>query len=159
METIINKEDLCALCPQVDIKSKGRMLAAIATAVSIAIIVVAAIVKEMEDLSTILMTIGVISLVASLAKLIGPGKRLTYRPTGERIFRVSLDHPTQAAESVEEALKKGDYQRVKELATRQSAPLMTVVYGTKSGSFFAGQTLQYIPYEYQPLTKAYLFTK
>lgn len=159
MKSIMYKEELCALCPQIEMRSKSRVAAIVSTLFAVAIIAASAMIKDMEDLSTVLMTVGVVALVASLAKLFGPGKKLTYRPSGERVMRVTLSHTQEVAQELESALSRGDYKQVVALASKESAPLMTIVYRTPSGSLFAGQSFQYIPYEYQPLTKAYLFAK
>jgi hypothetical protein len=131
----------------------------VATLLSIAIVALSVILRESEDLSTVLLTVGVVALVASLAKFANPSKRLVYLPTGERVVCVSLNHPKELAERVEHALGSGNGDLLKALAVDQSAPLMTVLYTTPSGSLFAGQTHHYVPYEYKPLTKVYLFTE
>lgn len=155
----MNKEGLCDVCPQVEMRYQSRLMPVVATLLSIAIIVLSAMLKEKEDLSTVLLTVGVVALVASLAKLAIPSRRLVYLPTGEKIVCVSLNHPKELAERVEHALASGNQELLKALAVGQSAPLMTVLYTTSSGSLFAGQTLHYVPYEYKPLTKVYLFTE
>lgn len=159
MENIMYKEGLCDHCPQVEIRYKSRLMPVVATLLSVAVVVLSSMLKDMEDLSTVLLTIGVVALVASAAKLVAPSKVLIYTPTGEKIRRSSLSHKAELAERVEHALGSGNTELVRALAVKESAPLMTVLYSTPSESLIAGQTLEYIPYEYQPKSKVYIFTK
>lgn len=159
MENIMHKEGLCAHCPQVEMRYKSRLMPVVATLLSVAVVVLSFMLKEMEDLSTVLLTVGIVALVVSVIKLVSPSKVLIYTPTGEKVSRSSINHSAELIERVEHALSSGNVELLRALAAKESSPLMTVLYTTPSGSLLAGQTLQYIPYEYHPKTRVYIFTK
>ena len=87
-----------------------------------------------------------------------PGKRLIYTPTGEVVVAKIYNHPQGLEGRVEHALSSGNLELVKALAAKDGAPIVTVTYSTASGSFVAGQIFHYVPYEYEPLFKAYIVT-
>ena len=158
MDNIMNKDDLCAYCTQIEMRYKSRLLPVLGTMLAIAAIVAALAMKEDEDISTALLTLGIVLLIVAVVKLFAPGKRLIYTPTGEVVVAKTYNHPQGLEDRVEHALASGNLELVKALAAKDGAPIVTVTYSTASGSFVAGQIFHYVPYEYEPLTKVYIQT-
>lgn len=154
----MDKDDLCAYCSQVERKYRSRLLPVLGTMLSIAVIVAASAMKDSEDVSTALLTLGVVLLIVAVVKLFAPGKRLIYTPTGEPVVAKTYNHPQGLESRVEHALEGGNLELVKALAAKEGAPIVTVTYHTTSGSFMAGQIFHYVPYEYEPLSKVYIRT-
>lgn len=159
MENILNKEALCALSNNIEITYRKRITPILLLLLSIGLIIVARRLYDAEDLSTIMLTVGVVVLIVALAKLIAPSRVMRYKPTGEKIVVHTLNHPLATTKEVERALRAGDLAYVEKLASKDNAPLMTIIYSTPSERFMAGQTLQYIPYEYTPMFEAVIIEK
>lgn len=115
--------------------------------------------KENESLATTLFVVGITLLGIGIVRLVAPGSILIYVPTGEKIQTKTYNHHQGLEGEVEHALAKGRVDSLKNLAAKENAPLVTVTYTTASGSLFAGQTLHYVPYEYEPISKVYIIEK
>lgn len=76
MNNILNKEDLCRYCTEVEERSVGRIVPAIITLVGIVLLVWASSLRDAEDWSVVLLTIGIVVLAIGVIKLIRP---LCYR--------------------------------------------------------------------------------
>ncbi|MBO5805341.1 MAG: hypothetical protein J6R10_00585 [Tidjanibacter sp.] len=159
MENILKKEALCALSNNIEITYRKRITPILLLLLSVGLIIVARRLYDAEDLSTIMLTVGVVVLIVAVVKLIAPSRVVRYKPTGEKIVTHTYNHPIETSKEVERALRSGDLEYVATLAAKENAPLMTVLYSTPSGRFVAGQTLQYIPYEYTPLFEAVIIEK
>lgn len=150
MKDITKREDLLALCGEIDVKSKSRFVPVMLLLVGIIIVVLAFVVKELDNLSTALLTVGFVLAVVGVVKCVRPGERLVYRPTGEVIGLRKLNHELEFKPNIECAIVDGNIEGIITLRADGSAPLMSVCWSTPSGSLFVGQLLQYIPYEYKP---------
>lgn len=151
MKNILKPIDLADACAEVEMKNNNRLVPAVVTLLGVVVVVISTMLADAENLSTMLLTLGVVVAGVGIVMLIRPGSKLIYRATGERIHRHSYSHPVERKERVMAALNEGKFDLVVSLDARQNAPLMSVIYRTTSGSFCAGQLLHYVPYEYEPL--------
>ena len=151
MKNIMTKSDLCTCCAEVEMRRSSRLLPAVMTLLGVAFVVAALVIKNVENLSTALLTVGVVVMGLGLFRLVKPRAVLVYTPTAEPVGRHHYAHPTERRERVENAIREGKTDLVAALDANQNAPLMSVVYKTSSGSFVAGQMYHYVPYEYEPL--------
>lgn len=160
MKNILNKESLCTHFPQVEIRSKSRLLPTITTLIGIIILSLSISLKDAENLSTALLTIGVVILAIGIIKLIRPSQMMVFASTGERVVRRIEGHSQEVKAEIEASLRSGDFEAITPLIAKGScAPLVSVTYTTPSGSLRIGQVLHYIPYEYEPLTEAFAHIK
>ena len=160
MKNILNKESLCAHFPEVAIRNKSRAIPIVVTLTGILILILSISLKEAENLSTALLTVGVVVVAIGIIKLIRPSQELIFVTTGERITRRTESHEQEVRSDIERALHSGNFEALASLSAKtSSAPLMSITYTTSTGSLRIGQVLHYIPYEYEPLTEAFAHIK
>lgn len=148
----MNKEDLCQFCSEVEERSAGRLIPAFVTLAGGLLLMWANSLSEASDWSVSVFTAGIVMLAIGIIRLIRPSRTLVYVATGEKVVRHFEGHPQEARADVEKTLGEGNFEHLTSLkATTSSAPLVSVIYTTASGSFRIGQLLHYVPYEYQPL--------
>ena len=156
MKNILNKESFCAHFPQVEIRYKSRLLPTITSLVGIIILSLSTSLKDAENLSTAILTIGVVILAIGIIKLIRPSQMMVFTVTGERVVRRMEGHTQEVKADIEASLRNGDFEAITPLISKSScAPLVSVTYTTPSGSLRIGQILHYVPYEYEPLSEVY----
>lgn len=148
----MNREDLCRYCSEVEERSAGRVVPAFVALVGVVLLVWASSLRDAEDWSVAVLTIGIVVLAIGIIKLIRPSRTLFYVATGEKVVRHFEGHEQEARAHIEKALADGNFEVLASLkASTSSAPLVSVTYSTASGSLRIGQLLHYVPYEYQPL--------
>lgn len=156
MKNILNKESFCAHFPQVEIRYKSRLLPTITTLAGIVTLIFATSLKDAENLSTALLTFGVVILAIGIIKLIRPSQIMVFTETGERVVRRMEGHTQEVKADIEASMRNGDFEAITPLISKSScAPLVSVTYTTPSGSLRIGQILHYVPYEYEPLSEVY----
>ena len=158
MNNILNRYDLANYYGEIELCDKKRTLPIIILLLGVALLVVAILIKENEDLGTLLLTLGLVCAGVGIVKIIRPGIRITHSATGETIVRheYTLEQENQA--KAEELLRNGNHEALKALS-KANSPLLVVTYSTHSGSLFIGQILHYVPYEYQPLAEPIVIKK
>lgn len=161
MNNIMTSSDFVAqFDSHIAITNKSRLLALLLTICGAALLFVAHLLREAEDLSTVVMTIGVVVLAVGVVKCIRPGSKITHKATGEHIRRELLGFESEQRAEAERALSEGRFEELKKLVAKgSSAPVVAVIYTTPSGGVKVGQLLHYVPYQYEPLTKVYSFIK
>lgn len=148
----MNREDLCRYCAEVEERSAGRVVPAFVALVGIVLLVWASSLRDAENWSVAMLTIGIVVLAIGIIKLIRPSRTLFYVVTGEKVVRHFEGYEQEARTQVEKCLQEGSFEQLASLkASNSSAPLVSVTYSTASGSLRIGQLLHYVPYEYQPL--------
>lgn len=156
MKNILHKESLCALFPQVEIRYKSRLFSTITTLVGIIILSLSISLKDTENLSTALLTLGVVILAIGIIKLIRPSQIMVFSTTGERVVRRMEGHSQEVKAEIEASLRSGKFEEIVPHISKSScAPLVSITYTTTSGSLRIGQILHYVPYEYEPLSEVY----
>lgn len=158
MNNILNSYDLAYYYSEVELCDKKRTAPIIILLLGVALLVVAILIKENENLSTLLLTLGFVGAGVGIIKIIRPGIRITHSATGETIVRheYTLEQENQA--KAEELLRNGNHEALKALS-KPNSPLMVVTYSTPSGTLFIGQMFHYVPYEYQPLAEPIVVKK
>ena len=154
----MNKMDLCAYCPEVAERPAGRTLLIVITLFGVGVLAIANSLRDAENLSTLLLTIGIVLLAFGIIKLIRPSRKIYYVATGEVVRRHIEGHEQESKERVVAACREGNFGQIAALAAKNSStPLVSVTYTTPSGSLRIGQVLNYVPYEYQPLMEPVIY--
>ena len=156
MKNILSKESLCAHFPQVEMRQKSRLIPTLTSLAGIIFLALSTSLKDAENLSTALLTIGIAILAFGIVKLIRPSQMMVFTATGERVVRRMEGHTQEVKADIEASLRNGDFEAITPLISKSScAPLVSVTYTTPSGSLRIGQILHYVPYEYEPLSEVY----
>ncbi|MBO7300952.1 MAG: hypothetical protein J6U53_06085 [Tidjanibacter sp.] len=141
-------------------RQKSRLIPTLITLIGIIIISLSISIKEVENLSTILLTIGIIISAFGIVKLFRPSQEMVYITTGEKVLRHIKGHKQEVKAELEETLCNGNFEALTPLISESScAPIVSVTYTTTSGSLQIGQLLHYVPYEYEPLSEVYVHIK
>lgn len=150
MNNILNRYDLANYYGEVELRNKLRTTPIIILLLGVALLVVAILIKDNENLSTALLTIGFVCAGVGIVKIIRPGIQITHSATGETIARHEYTVEQEEQSKAEELLRNGNHEALKALS-KPNSPLMVVTYSTASKALFIGQMFHYVPYEYQPL--------
>ncbi len=157
MKNILDKESLCAHFPEVEIRSKSRAVPLVVALTGILITILSISLKDVENLSTALLTIGVVVAAIGIIKFIRPSQVLIFVTTGEKVTRRIEGHEQEAKSDIEHSLRSGNFEALAPLAAKNSsAPLVSVTYTTPSGALRIGQVLHYVPFEYEPLSDVFV---
>ncbi len=160
MKNILSKESLCTHFPQVEMRQKSRLIPTLTALAGIIILALSISLKDAENLSTALLTIGIAILAFGIVKLIRPAQEMVFVTTGEKVFRRMEGHNQEVEYELKESLRNGNFDTLTTLIAKNScAPIVSVTYTTTSGSLRIGQILHYVPYEYEPISEVYAHIK
>lgn len=160
MKDITKREDFLALSGDIRITRKSRFVPVVMLLLGVALIVSAFMVdKEAHNLSTALLTAGFVLTIVGVVMCVCPGDKVIYEPTGERVHLKKRSHEQSVMPNVERAIVDGNVSALELLQAEGSGPLMSVCWSTHSGSFYAAQLQQYVPYEYKPTMEPVVIIK
>ena len=92
----MNKVDLCAYCSDVAERPTSRALPIIITLLGVGLLAITNSLRDAENLSTLLLTLGVVLLAFGVLKLIRPSRILYYVATGEVVRRHIEGHEQES---------------------------------------------------------------
>lgn len=105
---------------------------------------------DRADLSSALLFCGFAAAVVGLIGVVRPRRRLVWLPTGERVFRHSINLDPANRARIEQLIDKGDIDTLQTMRVDRSTSLMLTIYSTRSRSFGELQLFEYVPHQYVP---------